>query len=149
MVKLKALVKKLKEALSDESIFVNKKTGEIKGIEEYYLRFQEGGEKGKLAKWQMDIVADGKSILGDKEFISCNIKGELKEYFLMEEFIKNNLSEEERLEIEFIINGENRFKRFELAILGTYYENLWDIFIEEKIEEECKRWLYSREINYY
>lgn len=148
MIILKDFIKTIKNSLGDEEVFVDKNTGEIKTIEGYYLNISKTDEKRIAHKWQRELVQEGERILKSGDYFRCNIKADINEYKLMEDFLKKKLSEEERGEIEFIINGENRLKRFHLAILGTYFENLWDIFLEEEIESLCKKWLYEREINY-
>ncbi|MGL4773837.1 MAG: UPF0158 family protein [Clostridium sp.] len=150
MIKIKEMIEIIRESFKDEKIFYNKKENKLIDIDEYYLCIAKGEVQKKLIlSWQKELVALGRDIIENGEkYIECPNRKAINEFDLMHRFINEKLFCEEREEILHIIDGPNPLKRFKSAIEGVYFENIWDIFIDEELEKICIKWCEEWEIKY-
>ena len=149
---LKNIVTSIRSNFNDESVFIDKVNNTIINIKDIYIDFILNRVQYKaIYDWQEEDIKLVKEIIIDcrDKYIKLPKLEELFHlYSVMDEFIQERLSEEEKEDILNIIGGANRYKRFIESIQGTDLEVLFEIFIHDKIEYEIKNWLKEKEINY-
>lgn len=149
---LKNMVTSIRESFDDESIFIDIEENSIIKLKDIYMDYitNEVNYEFSYPFEEKEIKLAKKVIIEDKDnYIRLPKLNELFHIFsVMDEFIQERLSEEERDDLLNIIGSNNRYNRFVEAIQGTDLEVLFEIFLSDKIEYEMKKWLQDMSINY-
>lgn len=150
-IEVKKIVNFIIEQFDDTSIYYDRKINDLISIDDYYMSLAiENNNEALPYNWQRNTIEICLDIINDNmnRFILLPKKNILSEHKLMEEFIEKVLIKEEKEEIEFIITGANRLKRFKAAIEGNNYEVLWNLYIYEEYHKVAIDWCEKSHIRY-
>src|SRR5690625_3141771 len=139
-VKLSEIIDGLESSSYENEIYVNRSTGEVIHISNYYLRKAEDEELYEhMAEWERDLMKTAIDIIENESNYVPIYPFEVNEYEMMERFcniIKNPIQEEKLLHS---IRGKGAFRRFEDTIYQFGLQNEWYDYRDNVYKQLAKR----------
>ena len=149
VVSLRAIVDELTIANDERRSYLQKETGEIRGLGlEELSAAEEEEELTGYPEWQQKLIQEAGEVLASDLWLELPTAFDIHEYSIMEDFCRrvedNDLSDE----LLYQIRGSGAFGRFKHAIYRYHIAEAWYRYRDQALAEIAAQWLDAHDIAY-
>lgn len=134
----------------DNTLYVNRSTGEVRVVDHEYLPDEEEEEEahGDEPEWMRERRAEGGEVTSSPEWVALLDRFDLDEYDVMKRFANRRAGPAASRDLLDALSGRGAFGRFRDVIYRRGLQQEWESYREEQFSEAIRFELEQNEIPY-